>query len=130
MPSQPKAGAVIYAKDILRVGQFYAGTMDFEVVHAEADHLVLESPVFQLVVLAIPSAIGSTIEVADPPMRRTDVAIKPVFYVPSIAAVREAAARLGGQLNPREQEWRFQQAVVCDGHDPEGNVLQFRQTSG
>jgi len=50
--------------------------------------------------------------------------------VPSIAASRETAAKLGGELNPPEREWEFDQAKVCDGHDPEGNVFQLRQFTG
>jgi hypothetical protein len=30
-------------------------------------------------------------------------------------------------MNPVEREWRFEDAKVCDGHDPEGNVFQLRQ---
>lgn len=130
MSSQAKAGAVIYAKDISRVSEFYAGAIGFEVAHAETDHVVLESAAFQLVVLAIPHAIASSINLANPPARRTETPIKLVFHVSSITATRAAAARLGGQLNPPEQEWHFQQSTVCDGHDPEGNVLQIRESAG
>jgi hypothetical protein len=52
--------------------------------------------------------------------------VKLVFVVSSLAAVREVAPALGGQLNPAEREWEFQTYMVCDGHDPEGNVVQFR----
>lgn len=127
MSSQAMAGAVIYAKNISLVSKFYAGTIGFDVAHTEADHVVLESPAFQLVVLAIPPTIASSIEIASPPARRAETPIKLVFFVPDIAAAREAAARLGGQLNPPGQEWRFQQSTVCDGRDPEGNVLQLRE---
>jgi hypothetical protein len=34
---------------------------------------------------------------------------------------------LGGQVDPAEREWNDQGCLVCDGHDPEGNVVQFRQ---
>jgi hypothetical protein len=30
-------------------------------------------------------------------------------------------------LNPTDKEWRFQGFKVCDGLDPEGNVIQFRE---
>jgi predicted enzyme related to lactoylglutathione lyase len=130
MSSQAKAGAVIYAKDFSRVSDFYAGVVGFEVAHSEADHVVLESRAFQLVVLSIPPAITSSIEITRPPLVRTETPIKLVFFVISISASREAAVRLGGQLNPAEREWRFQQATVCDGHDPEGNVFQLREMAG
>lgn len=129
MSSQAMAGAVIYAKNISLVSKFYAGTIGFDVAHTEADHVVLESPVFQLAILAIPPAIASSIDIANPPARRAETPIKLVFFVPDIAAAREAAAKLGGQLNPPGQEWRFRQSNVCDGHDPEGNVLQLRENA-
>ncbi len=33
----------------------------------------------------------------------------------------------GGEVFPPEREWNFQGYRVCDGMDPEGNVVQFRQ---
>ena len=130
MPPQAKPGAVIYAKDLPQVSAFYAGVVGFEAAHSEAAHIVLESPLFQLVVLSIPRAIASSIEITSPPARRTDAPIKLVFFVPSLDVCREAAARLGGELNPPEREWWFQGARVCDGQDPEGNVFQLREKTG
>lgn len=63
-------------------------------------------------------------------MRRENAAIKPVFFVPSIAAVRAGADAFGGILNPSDNEWSFQGFKVCDGLDPEGNVIQFREPAG
>jgi hypothetical protein len=47
-----------------------------------------------------------------------------------MTACRETAAKLGGELDPPERERLFQLSIVCDGHDPEGNVLQLRQVAG
>ena len=41
---------------------------------------------------------------------------------------RSLVVELGGGLNGPESEWRFQDCRVCDGHDPEGNVIQLRET--
>ena len=30
-------------------------------------------------------------------------------------------------IDPAEREWSFQGYVRCDGHDPEGNVIQVIQ---
>jgi hypothetical protein len=30
-------------------------------------------------------------------------------------------------MEPMEQEWSFNGVAVCDGLDPEGNVIQFRE---
>ena len=96
-------------------------------VHAEADHFVLESRALQLVVVAIPERIAASIELAVPPIRRFDTPIKLVFTVADLGAARAAAKSLGGELNPPDNEWQFQGFRVCDGHDPEGNVVQFRE---
>lgn len=77
--------------------------------------------------LAIPPHRAADVVVAEPPLRREDTAIKLVFFVPSIAEARATAAMNGGALNPPEREWRFQHHLVCDGIDPEGNVIQLRQ---
>lgn len=127
MSDHAKAGAVLYVTDVERVSAFYEAVAGLPVTHREADHIVLESPAFQLVVLSIPDRIAATITIATPPVRRENTAIKPVFFIADIAAARIAAAQLGGELNPPEREWTFQGHRVCDGHDPEGNVLQFRE---
>lgn len=127
MSEQANAGAVIYAKDLTRVSAFYAGALGFHVTHSEPDYVVLESPAFQLVIVAIPAHIAESIDVAEPPVRRSDTPIKLVFPVASIEAARATAASCGGQLSPPECEWQFQGFRVCDGHDPEGNVVQFRE---
>ena len=121
------AGAVVYAKDISAVSAFYRDTAALRVVHAESDHVVLQSPGFQLVVVAIPNHIAESIHITKPPQRRQDTAVKLVLHVASIAAVRVAAQSLGGELDGPQREWNFQGSRVCDGHDPEGNVVQFRE---
>ena len=98
-----------------------------ELAHSEADHVVLESPALQLVIVAIPEHIAESIDLAEPPLPRTDTPIKLVFPVASIDAARTAAAARGGEVNPPEREWQFHGFRVCDGHDPEGNVVQLRQ---
>ena len=121
------AGAVIYASDIRRIGAFYEQVAGLRITHAEGDHIVLESGAFQLVVVAVPARIAASIRLTDPPRPREDTAIKLVLPVADLATARRAAGSLGGQLHPAEREWEFQGLRVCDGHDPEGNVVQFRQ---
>jgi len=125
-----KPGAVLYAKSVARVSAFYVEAAALELVHSEEDHVVLESPLFQLVIVAIPERLAASIEVASPPIRRENTPIKLVFPIQSIQVVRAKAASLGGELNTIEREWRFQGSRVCDGHDPEGNVVQFRENAG
>jgi predicted enzyme related to lactoylglutathione lyase len=120
-------GAVLYAKNLALVQAFYKAVLSLEVESAEKDHVVLASPRFQLVVLAVPERIAASIEIESPPRRRTDTPIKLAFEVTSIATAREVARIYGGELLPPERDWNFQGYRVCDGHDPEGNVVQFRQ---
>jgi len=127
MPHQATAGAVLYAKDVERMSRFYAQCCGLEVAHSGVDHVVLESPTFQLVIHSIPPSIAASIAIAAPPARRTDTPIKLYFHVEGIDAARESAARLGGALDPPGREWRLRADKVCDGIDPEGNVVQFRE---
>jgi predicted enzyme related to lactoylglutathione lyase len=121
------AGAVLYAKNLALVQAFYQFVIGLDVEHAEKDYVVLASPTFQLVVLTIPEHIASSIEVESPPRRRTETPIKLVFEVASISTARAVARLHGGELFPPEREWNFHGYRVCDGQDPEGNVVQFRQ---
>ena len=123
----PPAAAVLYAKDLSSVGNFYASVARLKITHEEADHLVLESDAFQLVVVAIPARRAASIRITEPPQRRENTAIKLVFPVESLAAARQLAPLHGGGLNTATREWMFQGMRVCDGHDPEGNVVQFRE---
>jgi len=127
MPYEPKTGAVVYAKNVERVSAFYAECCGLEVAHSADDHVVLASPTFQLSIVAIPASIAASIAITTPPARRTETPIKLFFHVDSIDAIREVATRLGGELNPPASAWGFQGTRVCDGHDPEGNVVQFRE---
>jgi predicted enzyme related to lactoylglutathione lyase len=129
MSHQPRAGAVVFAKDLPRVAKFYEELLSMVVSHAENDHVVLESPACQLVVHAIPEKFAASIQVSTPPERRTETPIKLFFYVSSIAQARARAVALGGELNPSESEWEARGFRACDGHDPEGNVVQFRENA-
>jgi predicted enzyme related to lactoylglutathione lyase len=122
-----KPAAVVYVKNLAEMSAFYAAVTGLAVTHQAADHVQLESPAFELVLVAMPAAIAEGITITCPPERRTDTPIKLVFATDSLARVRAQAAALGGELNPPEHEWAWHGQRSCDGHDPEGNVLQFRQ---
>lgn len=125
MSYDSRAGAVLYARDLDRVAAFYSAVLGLEPAGRDDEHVVLESPGFQLVVLR--SQAASITPMSGPPVRRAEAAIKPVFFVPSIAQVRTSAEGHGGVLDGPEKEWRFEGWKVCDGLDPEGNVVQFRE---
>jgi predicted enzyme related to lactoylglutathione lyase len=121
------AGAIVYAKDVARLAGFYAAVADLEIVHEVADHSVLESETYELVIVAIPADIAVRIDVATPPLRRENTAFKLSFAVQRLADARAAARAAGGDLDPPEREWDFQGMRVCDGCDPEGNMIQVRE---
>jgi len=121
------AGAIVYAKDVARLARFYATVADLEIVHEVADHSVLESETHELVIVAIPAASAARIVITAPPARRENTAFKLSFAVPNLAQARVAASAAGGELDPPEREWDFQGMRVCDGCDPEGNMIQLRE---
>lgn len=125
-----KPAAVIYAKHLATLRRFYQAATGLVLAHEADDHVVLASPAFELVLVAMPTAIANTVHIASPPVRREDTPIKLVFAVDSLARLRVLVAGLGGELNPPGREWEFNGQRICDGHDPEGNVLQFRQRAG
>ena len=126
MSDQLTTGAILYAKDITRVSAFYASVSGLEITDSKQEHVVLESPVFQLAVVSVPQEIADEIQIASPPVRREDTPIKLIFFVPSLKSARSLAAQFGGELDDAGHEWRLGDYLVCDGHDPEGNVVQFR----
>jgi predicted enzyme related to lactoylglutathione lyase len=120
-------GAVLYAKDLHRLVEFYSIVAGLEVQPIEKGYAVLGQKPSQFVIVRIPKRIADSIDIATPPLRREDTPIKLVFAVEDIASARARVAERGGVVNAVEREWEFEGAKVCDGHDPEGNVFQLRQ---
>ena len=127
MSNQAKFGAVIFAKDLLRVARFYKEILAMTIVHSATDYIVLDAPGYQLLIQGIPQKIADSIEISIPPERRTETPIKLFFFVSSLAVARDQAIALGGALNPAEREWEARGFRACNGHDPEGNMIQFRE---
>ncbi len=122
----PKSGAVVFAKDVERVAAFYRETMALAVEQQDDGFVVLGSAATELVVHAIPPAIAAQIDIAVPPRPREDASVKLIFPVADLAAARAAACAHGGQIEPAEREWEWRGYRICDGVDPEGNVVQIR----
>jgi predicted enzyme related to lactoylglutathione lyase len=129
MPQLPKPSVVVFVADVPRMTRFYATVAGMTHVSADATHAVLELEGLQLVIHALhgePSVEpghGGAVPV------REDSYVKVCLPVASIAAARAAAAALGGALHPPDREWQVRGFRACDGHDPEGNVIQVRQTA-
>jgi predicted enzyme related to lactoylglutathione lyase len=120
-------GAVLYAKDLGRLVEFYSAVAGIEPQAIEKSFAVLGAVPSQFVIVRVPHRIADEIEIATPPELREANPLKLVFAVQDIAHGRERAAELGGAVNAVEREWEFDGARVCDGHDPEGNIFQLRQ---
>jgi predicted enzyme related to lactoylglutathione lyase len=123
----PHSGAVVFAKDIHRLAAFYEQLCGLVVVHAEGDHIVLELGAVQLVIHAIPKRIAQAISITQPPTVRKETPIKLFFAVPDLTQARLRAVQWGGQIAPESKAWQARGFKACDGYDPEGNVVQFRQ---
>ena len=130
MSYESRTGAVLFAKNLDRVATFYSVMLGLTEANRADDHILLESPGFQLVVHRTTAGGSPAGDITVPPARRATAAFKPVFFVPSISRLRGVAETQGGGMEPAEKEWSFNGVTVCDGVDPEGNVIQFREHAG
>ncbi len=120
-------GLVVFAKNKARVSAFYQRTLQLAVKESERSHDLLQGAGVEVVVHAIPAGIAKTITINQAPQPREDTPFKPTFYVPDLNAVRAAVQATGGWLKAADRAWHFRGATVLDGHDPEGNIVQFKQ---
>ena len=121
-------GAVLYAKDLNRLVDFYSTVAGLDIRSLQKGYAILGCEPAQFVIVQIPEQIAGSIDIATPPEPREDTPVKLVFSVEDIAAARNKVAERGGAMNAAGGEWEFAGAKVCDGHDPEGNVFQIRQS--
>ena len=127
MSYESRTGAVLFAQNLDRVATFYSVVLGLAESNRDDDHILLESPGFQLVVHRITNGGSVPGDITASPARRAMAAFKPVFFVPSISRLRVVAETHGGVMEPADREWSFNGVRVCDGIDPEGNVIQFRE---
>ena len=125
MSGPARAGLFLYAIDFVRVASFYEAMLGLARIHSDESITVLEGDGVQLVVHAIPPDIAATIVMSSPPVRRSNVALKVFFTIPSIERARLLAPSLGGALD--SEEWEGRGFRVCNAVDPEGNVFQVRE---
>lgn len=121
-------GLVVFAKNKKRVSAFYRHTLGLDAVEVEPSHDLLQGPGIELVIHAIPPKVAAEITITEPPQIRGNAVFKPAFVVADLEAVRAAAEQTGGSLKPSEAAWRIRGATILDGWEPEGNVVQFKQT--
>ncbi|OED42756.1 hypothetical protein AB833_05315 [Chromatiales bacterium (ex Bugula neritina AB1)] len=120
-------GVVLFARDISRVADFYQQTLGLSVVEEKPSHYLLQGGGIEIVIHALSKKAAASIVIEDPPERRVDSPFKPAFFVQELSAVRAAAKSTGGGLKPVSGAWEIRGAVVLDGWDPEGNIVQFKQ---
>jgi catechol 2,3-dioxygenase-like lactoylglutathione lyase family enzyme len=125
---ESRTGAVLFARGLDRVATFYSRVLGLSEAGRDDDHVVLESRGFQLVVHRAPAYLAAAVPAAEPGTRRDKAAFKPVFFVHSLGSVRVTVNAHGGTMEPLDKEWSFNGVAVCDALDPEGNVIQFRET--
>jgi hypothetical protein len=106
--------------------EFYGNVSGWSVTSADG-YSTLDATDFQLVIVEVPADIAATLTIGDPPARRVNSPIKLAIPVSSIADIRAAAPGRGAMVDPVDSEWYFGSTLVCDGHDPEGNVFQLRE---
>jgi hypothetical protein len=68
------------------------------------------------------------VEISAPPVLRENVPVKLFLPVRSLAQAR-LHEQLGGGMKPADAEWSGPDFRACDGFDPEGNVVQFREVA-
>ena len=119
--------AVVYAKNLDRLVDFY-GALGFKMDEGKpGDYAVLTAPQMELSIVQIPEHIASQIDLSNPPQVRERTPIKLVFVVSSINEALAATRVLGGRVKDGSKRWQFRGYVIQDAVDPEGNVYQLRE---
>ena len=119
------AHVVVYAVDPGKVAEFYVEVCGLRRLTEDDEVLTLGSEVWTLHLVRVPAAIAQTIELGDPPLRRSGTPIKLGFEVASLDVAARAVPRVGGQL--ASEEHGADGTRFSDVLDPEGNVVQLRQ---
>ena len=122
-------GAVIFAKNVDKIAEFYRELFALSEKIHDAGKVVLESDHFSVVVHGIPEEISEKIAISVPPELRENTSIKLYLPVISIAEARQKASKFGGGIKPENKEWQAANFIACDGFDPEGNIFQVRQVA-
>lgn len=129
MDTRPLPCVVLFVSEVDRVASFYRAVGSMKQVAGDADHAVLEMEGFQLVVHKLR---GEPEPIHDSQGRvhvREDSYSKLCLPVLSIDAARTHAASFGGFIKPAQDEWQARGFRACDGNDPEGNVIQVRESA-
>ena len=106
---------------------FTARRLALSVVEETPDFLLFGDGTVEIVVIRLRDSLSSRIPLSTPPALRENVAVKCSFEVADLAQASAAATAAGGGTKPLASAWLWRGERHLDGHDPEGNVVQFRQ---
>ena len=125
----PHPSVVLFVADVPRMTEFYRTVAAMSVVSGDDRHAVLELEHLQLVVHAVGGKRKPVVGARGRVKIRRDANAKLCLPVRRIASARAQAAALGGKLHTADREWEARGFRACDGHDPEGNVFQVRESA-
>jgi catechol-2,3-dioxygenase len=123
---KPMPSVVVFVADVRGMTKFYREIASMTVLIEEEGYAVMEVEGIQLVIHQLagePRVSPAAVQV------REDSYVKLCLPVASIAAARVAAAANGGAIKSADHEWEARGFRACDGHDPEGNVIQVRESA-
>lgn len=121
---KPKPCVVLFVHDVAMVGQFYRELAEMQILSGDADHQVLGIEGFELVIHRLFGEPETMRNESGAMQVREDSYSKLCLPVASIERARALAKRLGGGVKPQDCERSARGFRACDGHDPEGNVIQ------
>jgi predicted enzyme related to lactoylglutathione lyase len=113
---------VLFADDLTRSANFYAALLSADLYDQSETFVRLSSDASEVMLHKI---VGSTSATSYAP--REDAAMKPVYFVASIDASRNAVAALGGRVYDASTVATYGNVNYCDAVDPEGNVIQLAE---
>jgi predicted enzyme related to lactoylglutathione lyase len=129
LPVLPKPSVVVFVADVRRISAFYRELASMSVLIEDDGYAVMEVEGLQLVVHALSGEPQVRRDAAGQVPVREDSYVKLCLPVKSISAARVIAAAHGGTIKSPEHEWEARGFRACDGHDPEGNVIQVRESA-
>lgn len=129
MNTNPLPSVVLFVADVARVASFYKAIASMQFVAGDGDHAVLEVDGFQLVVHKLRGEPEPIHDAQGQVRVREDAYSKLCLPVQSIGEARSQAGSFGGFIKPADHEWQARGFRACDGNDPEGNVIQVRESA-
>jgi predicted enzyme related to lactoylglutathione lyase len=121
MPNVRLGTAMIFAKDLQRMAEFYHEALGLPLIPGTSapGWVELDAGGVRLALHAIVPRIARQIEITQPPRAREETPIKLLFEVDDLQAVRRRLVQFGATMfEPRN-------SGICDGLDPEGNVFSL-----